>query len=264
MRRKKLSPDRMSHVVVGLKGGEVARTTQYVNQTEVPPLCPGWQIYVQECIRRILAGRLSDQELRCVDRQLASHLELVISIYVHERLIRTSPITWNDLVADLETFASASTSLLDELNKLSPVSPVWVRIQKQNPRVSPANGRAFVAELSEAARAALVHAKAEKAEGKKRTYTGPWIDLVNALANLFQATGLNPTAAKSSNAAAPKPSQFVVFVWTVITTAVPKLLREHVSGTQSSMAGEISKVLAKRPKSGRPNLRGHFTNFSTK
>ena len=35
-----------------------------------------------------------------------------------------------------------------------------------------------------------------------------------------------------------------------MTTAVPELLREHVSGTQSSMAGEINEVLAKRRKSG--------------
>jgi hypothetical protein len=32
--------------------------------------------------------------------------------------------------------------------------------------------------------------------------------------------------------------------------AVPELLREHVSGTQSTMAGEINEVLAKRRNRG--------------
>jgi hypothetical protein len=265
----------MSHIEVRLKGikaaqplrlkdVEVARTTLYVNQTEVPPLCQDWDIEVWKCLESFLAGRLSNQELCCIDfkRQLISRLELVITIYVQARLIRTSPIYWDDLMSDLEAFAAASTSLLDELNKLSPANPVWVRIQRQDPRANLANARMFTAALSKATRAAFVHAEAEKAEGKGLTYTGPWIGLVNELADLFEAVGLRTTAAKTSNAADPKPSSFVEFVWTVMTTAVPESLREHVSGTQSSMAGEINEVLAKRRKSGRANLRGPFHELS--
>jgi hypothetical protein len=265
LRRKKLSPDRMILIEVGLKGDKVARTTQYVNQTEVPSLCPDWEIFVQRCVRSFLAGRPSHQEASCNEyqRQLIRHLELVISIYVQERLIRTSPITWDDLLSNLEAFAAALTPILEKLNKLSPADPVWVRIQKQNPRASLANARAVITALSENARAALARAKAERAEGKGRTYTGPWIDLVNALADLFEAIGLKLTAAKSSRAADPRTSQFVVFVWTVMTKTVPERLREYVSGTQSSMAGEINKVLAKRRKSGRSARGAYFTNFPT-
>ena len=252
----------MIHTEVRLKGSKVARTTHYVNQTEVPPLCLGWQIWVRKCVQSFLTDRLSNQESCCIDYQheLICHLELVVSIYVQERLIRVSPITWDDLVSDLEAFATASTAFLDELNKLSPLNPVCVRIQRQDPRSNPVNVRRVIAALSEATHAALVCAKAEKAEGKGRTYAGPWIDLVNGLADLFEAIGLRPTAAKTSNAADPKPSKFIVFVWTVMTTAVPELLREHVSGTQSSMAGEINEVLAKRRKSR--GKRGPFHELS--
>jgi hypothetical protein len=256
----------MSLIEVGLKGNEVARTTQYVNWTEVPSLCPDWQIFVQRCVRSFLADRSPNQEPGCIayQRQLIRHLELVISIYVQERLIRTRPITWDHLLSDLEEFAAALTPILEKLNKLFPADPVWVRIQRQEPRASPANARAVIAALSENARAALACAKAERAEGKGRTYTGPWIDLVNALADLFEASGLKCTATKTSRARDPQTSQFVAFVWTVMTTAVPKSLREYVSGTQSSMAGEINKVLAKRRKSGQSTPRGaYFMNFST-
>jgi hypothetical protein len=160
------------------------------------------------------------------------------------------------LLSNLEAFAAALRPILEKLNKLSP--RVWVRIQGQDPRTSLANARAFITALSEDTRAAL--ARAERAEGKGRTYTGPWID---ALADLFEAIGLNCTAAKSSRAADPQTSQFVVFVWTVMTTAVPELLREYVAGTQSSMAGEINNVLAKRRKLGGRPRGANFTNFPT-
>jgi hypothetical protein len=261
----------MSQIEVRLKGikaaqplcfkdVEVARTTLYVNQTEVPPLCQGWQIEVWKCVESFLAGGLTNQERCCIERHLIYDLELAITVYVQKRLICTKPITWDDLMSDLEAFAAASTALFDVLNKLSPANPVWVRIQRQDPRANLANARMFTAALSKATRAALVDAEVEKAEGKGLTYTSPWIDLVNELADLFEAIGLRTTAAKTSNAADPKPSKFVAFVWTVMKTAVPKFLREHVSGTQSSMASEINEVLAKRRRSGRANLRGHFTN----
>jgi hypothetical protein len=246
-----------------LKNVEVVRTTQYVNQTEVPPLCQDWHIDVWKCVESFLAGRLTNQERRCIERQLIYDLELAITVYVQKRLIRTTkPITWDDLMSDLEAFAAASTALFEKLNKLSPANPVWVRIQRQDPRANLANACIFIDALSKATRAALVHAEAEKAEGKGLTYTSPWIELVSELADLFEATGLRTTAAKTSNAADPKPSKFVAFVWTVMTTAVPESLREHVSGTQSSMAGEINEVLAKRRKSGRANLRGPFHELS--
>ena len=126
-----------------LKGVKVARTTQYVNKTEVPPLCPGWQIEVRKCVESFWRAVCPIRNRCCIEyeRQLICHLELVITIYVQERLIRTSPITWDDLMSDLEAFAAASTPLLDKLNKLSPVSPVWVRIQRQDPRASLANAR---------------------------------------------------------------------------------------------------------------------------
>jgi len=254
----------MSLIEVGLKGNKVARTTHYVNRTKVPSLCPDWQIVMQKCVRSFLAGRSSSPEPSCIEyqRQFVRHLDLVISIYVQERLIRTSPITWDDLLPNLEAFAAALTPVLEKLNKLSPADPVWVRIQRQDPRANLANARAVITALSEDTRAALARARAERAEGKGQTYTGPWIDLVNALADLFEAIGLKCTAAKSSRAADPHTSQFVVFVWTVMTTAVPKSLREYVSGTQSSMAGEINKVLAKRRNSGRSTPRGVFHEFS--
>ena len=114
-------------IEVGLKGNEVARTTQYVNWTEVPSLCPDWQIFVQRCVRSFLADRSPNQEPGCIayQRQLIRHLELVISIYVQERLIRTRPITWDRLLSDLEEFAAALTPILEKLNKLSPADPVW-------------------------------------------------------------------------------------------------------------------------------------------
>jgi hypothetical protein len=241
-----------------LKDAEVARTTQYVNQTEVPPLCPGWQIEARKCVDSLLAGRLSNQECHCVQYALLRHLELVITSYVHERLLRTSPITWDNLISDLEAFAAASAPFLDKSNNLSAINPIWRRIQEQDPHASLANTREVIAKLSEATHAALKHAEAEKAAGKGRTYTGPWVDLINRLADLFEAIGLRPTAAKTSNAADPRPSNFVAFVRTVMTMAVPELLREHVSGTQSTMAGEINEVLAKR-QSGLKACGGHFT-----
>jgi hypothetical protein len=233
-----------------LKDAEVARTSLHLNQTEVPRLCPGWQIEVRKCVGTFLAGRLSNQECYCVQDALLRHLELVITSYVHERLIRTSPITWDNLISDLEAFAAASAPFLDKLNKLSPIDSVWRRIQAQDPHASLANTRGVIAKLSRAIHAALKHAEAEKAAGKGRTYSGPWIDLINRLADLFEAIGLRPTAAKTSNAVEPRPSNFVVFVWTVMRMAVPESLREHVSGTQSSMAARINEVLAKRRNRG--------------
>jgi hypothetical protein len=96
----------MSLIEFGLKGNKVARTTQYVNRTEVPSLCPDWRIFVQRCVRSFLADRSYNQEPSCIKyrRRLIRHLELVISIYVQERLIRNQPDHVGRLVVQSRSF----------------------------------------------------------------------------------------------------------------------------------------------------------------
>jgi hypothetical protein len=262
LRQKPLSPDRESHIEVRLKGTNVKRTTAYINNTETPPLCAGWQIHVKNYIRKILECRHSDGELCCIESNFVYHLEIIIGVYVSERISRIKPFTWDDLTSELETLENASLALLNILSKLTHSNPVWIRIERHDPRLNLANARAMIIPLVEAAHTASLRAKTEKAEGKGLTYTGPWNNLIMALADLFEAIDLKATAAKASRAKNPKPSLFVEFVWMVMTNAVPQLVREHVTGTQSSMAGEVSKVLAERRKpTATTQLRGSFTKF---
>jgi hypothetical protein len=265
VRRKKLSPDQTRLIEVRLKGVEhgldhtkVVGVTPYVNKREVPPLCPTWQVVVPEFLRSLLVGRFSAPEARCIERTIVPHLETILVTYVYQRLVRTSPITWNDLMSDLERLSTASKSLLGVLNGLSPADAVWLRLQAEAPGTSLSGVRGAVATLSQITEAALVRARDQRAEGKVGTYTEPWINLIKGLAGLFEAMGLKPTAAKGSRAAKPKTSPFVEFVWVVMRGAVPKSMREHVSGVQASMAGEVSKVLADRRKEGQSKLQGLF------
>jgi hypothetical protein len=258
-RRKELSPDRTLHIDVRLKGipsggsplqYTSSRAVPIINGTAVPPLRDGWI----QCLANHFWNGLSTGELQ--------YLELVIANYVNERVIRTKPITWKELLSELHGISAAAKSLMDELNKRATNDAIWTRVLRQLPEDQRddfmlSKVRSVVSVLS-IANAALSRAKSEKAGGKGRTHKGPWIDLVNALADMFELKGGTATAAKNlCDGASAKPSSFVELVWTVMTCAVPDGLREHATASKNAMSNAISKVLIRR-KAGKKRPTGPF------
>jgi hypothetical protein len=184
------------------------------------------------------------------------YLELVITNYVQQRVVRTNPITWRELLSDLDAISAAAKSLFDELGKRAIINdPVWPRIWRElsedrRDDFELKKVRSFASVLSRATKAALSQAKSEQAEGKGLTHKDPWIDLVNALAYLFERKGGKATAAKNLHGGiSAKPSAFVELVWTVMTCAVPDGMREHSTASKNAMSNAISKVLKQRKTS---------------
>jgi hypothetical protein len=252
MRRKDLPPDRTCFIEVRVKKNssgiyEPVRVTQYVNKAAVPQLSAGWGL----AVAKLFPNSLSQRELR--------YLELVIANYVNERLVRTNPITWNALLDDLQALSSASKVLLGELNKRGHDDSIWQRVSKELPPegFALATVRPLVSILSDAARAAISRAETERKKGVKRDHKEPWLRLVNELADLFELKLGRATAAKNlRDLAAAKPSPFVEFVWTIVTSAVPPQLREHTA-SKNAMSKAVSDVLV-RPKTGRKRPTGPF------
>jgi hypothetical protein len=254
MRRKKLSPDRTSLIELRLKKNssgrydlKPVRITQYLNKAPVPTLAGDWRLAVAE---HFPTG-LSQHELWC--------LQSAIADYVSGRLVLTNPISWKVVLYDLRALSTASKSLLGEINKRSPEDSIWQRVLKETPPASLALAtvRSFLSKLSDATRAALSKAELEKNEGVSRDYKEPWSRLVNELADLFELKVGKATAAKNlRNLAAARPSPFVEFVWTVVTSAVPTQLREHTA-SKNAMSKAVSDVLV-RAKSGKGRPTGPF------
>jgi hypothetical protein len=254
MRRKELSPDRTNYLEIGLKKNsagqyETVRVTQYLNKAAVPPLGDTWKLAVPKHFPK----GLSQREIR--------YLEMVAANYVNERVVRTNPIAWNDLLGELRELSDASKHLLGQINNrgLGSGDSIWQRVLKEAPPGNLALPalRSLLSTLSDAIQAALARAVAEKSGGRKRDYTEPWFRLVNELADLFELKVGKATAAKNlRNLAAANPSPFVEFVWTIVTSAVPIQLREHTA-SKNAMSKAVSDVLV-RPKTGKERPAGPF------
>lgn len=261
-KRKALSPDHTSHIEVRLKGiprgGSLSQATSYntvemVNRTAVPHLGDRWK---QSVAKHFLNG-LSESEFR--------YLELVIANYVRQRVVRTNPITWKELLSDLDAISAAAKSLFDELGKRTITNdPIWPRIWRElsedrRDDFELKKVRSFASEFSRATKGALSQAKSEQAGGKGLTHEGPWIDLVNALAYLFERKGGKATAAKNLHGGiSAKPSAFVELVWTVMTCAVPDGLREHSTASKNAMSNAISRKVLKQRKTSKKTPTGPF------
>jgi hypothetical protein len=247
-RQKVLAPDRSHHLEVRVKRSpkffDVTRVTQFINRTAVLPLCDGWQARVGTHF----SSDLTSGELR--------YLEYVLCDYV---IKRTGPVPWEELLRRLDGVLTAASAFRDALTELDLSDFVWKRIRRELPagrrdNLLPGNVLREVSTFSNAVNAALARAKEEKAKGNNRNHGGPFEDLVNALADLFERKGERPTAAKSSSAGNPKLSPFVALVVTVMLYAVPSKLREHLgsggtggaAGSESAMTAAIAKVLARR------------------
>lgn len=265
-KRKGLSPDKTFHVEVSLKGiprggsplqFKSSRTVAIINGMAVPKLRDGWK----NSIAKHFLNGLSEGELQ--------YLEIVIVNYCNERVIRTNPITWEKLLSELDAISAAAKSLFDELEKRAIINdPIWPRVWKEllkdrrgDFELNMVRSSALV--LSSATKAALARARSEKNEGKGRTYNGPWTDLVNALADLFEVKGGTATAAKNlRGGATAKPSAFVELVWTVMECAVPVELREYATASKNAMSNAVSDVLV-RSTASKKRPTGPFWNFST-
>jgi hypothetical protein len=254
MRRKELSPDKTILIEVGFKRNSTgqydlkpARVTQYVNKAKVPTLSGDWRL----AVAKHFPNSLSQLELL--------YLELVIANYVNTRLILTNPITWNVVLDDLRALSAATKLLLGEISKRSPEDSIWQRVLKETspPGLALVTVRSFLLNLSDSVQAALSRAEAEKNKGAKRDHKEAWLRLVNELADLFELKVAKATAAKNlRNLAAAKPSPFVEFVWTIVTSAVPTRLREHTA-SKNAMSKAVSDVLV-RTKTGKERPTGPF------
>jgi hypothetical protein len=263
-RRKGLSPDHTSHVEIRLKGNpngssrlQFTSSSAFLilNGTKVPSLRDGWV----QSVAKHFANGLSNSDLQ--------YVEVVIANYVNERVIRTKPITWKELLSGIDATSAAAKTLFAELNKRSSINdPIWLRVLRQIPEerrddFTLNKVRSIVSVLTTAANAALSEAKSEKAEGKERTYKGPWIDLVNGLADIFELKVGTPSAPKNLRDGSPaKPSAFVNLVWTVMTTAVPDGLGEHATASINAMSNAVSHVL-KRRGTDKKSSTGPFREF---
>lgn len=263
-KRKGLSPDHTSHIQILLKGIPSGGTplefkssdvVPVINGMAVPPLRDGWN----KSIAKHFLNGLSEGELQ--------YLEIVIVNYCNERVIRTNPITWEKLLSELDAISAAAKSLSDELEKRAIINdPIWPRVWKELPKdrrgdfdLNTVRSSALV--LSSATKAALARARSEKNEGKGRTYNGPWTDLVNALADLFEVKGGTATAAKNlRGGATAKPSAFVELVWTVMECAVPVELREYATASKNAMSNAVSDVLV-RSTASKKRPTGPFLEF---
>ena len=245
-RRKGLSPDKTFHVEVSLQGiprggsplqFKSSRTVAIINGMAVPKLRDGWK----NSIAKHFLNGLSEGELQ--------YLEIVILNYCNERVIRTNPITWEKLLSELDAISAAAKSLSNELPK----------DRRGDSDLNTVRSSALA--LSSATEAALARARCEKNEGKGRTYNGPWTDLVNALADLFEVKGGKATAAKNLRyGGSAKPTIFVELVWTVMECAVPVPLREYTTASKTAMANAVSNALV-RSTASKKRPTGPFRKF---
>ena len=263
-RRKGLSPDKTFHVEVSLQGiprggsplqFKSSRTVAIINGMAVPKLRDGWK----NSIAKHFLNGLSEGELQ--------YLEIVILNYCNERVIRTNPITWEKLLSELDAISAAAKSLSDELKKRAIINdPIWPRVWNELPKDRRGDSdlntvRSSALALSSATEAALARARCEKNEGKGRTYNGPWTDLVNALADLFEVKGGKATAAKNLRyGGSAKPTIFVELVWTVMECAVPVPLREYTTASKTAMANAVSNALV-RSTASKKRPTGPFRKF---
>ena len=207
-----------------------------VNRQVVPPLPEGWQSKVQAC-----DGTLSSEHLATIER--------LVSRYTAERVARLDgAIEWKETIERIRRMANASNALLGELNDwrggygliwrlLEQISGIGGLKPLTHDEVYPA-----VSRLHGATSAAVVQMASDREAGGSLSERKPWDDLVLGLASLWRDTGRVPTASKSGRAGYAKPSAFAQLVWTVVTAAVPKPLRQY-TGSQGAMQTAISNAL---------------------
>jgi hypothetical protein len=91
-------------------------------------------------------------------------------------------------------------------------------------------------------------AHAGYAQKRKAYRLGTFGRLIGSLKFVFETEGAIATAAKSSRAKSPKPSAFVLFVWSLMQT-LPESIREHVH-SMPAMEKPISTKLKYWRRSG--------------
>ena len=91
-------------------------------------------------------------------------------------------------------------------------------------------------------------AHAGYAQKRKAYRLGTFGRLIGSLKFVFETEGAIATAAKSSRAKSPKPSAFVLFVWSLMQT-LPESIREHVH-SMPAMEEPISTKLKYWRRSG--------------
>jgi hypothetical protein len=203
-----------------------------------------------------------------------TNLSSAIGAYVAHRLIRVHPITWDDLLVRFGVVGDAVGVLVDELGGpplgLKQPSVDWqlrivrdaafgriaAELRREKPDQDVGSIRACIRTLGKVVPAAVSRALAERAAGKTISHDRPFFAFISELADIFEFNvGARPTATKTSNAEKPNISTFVEFVWVMMTTAVPKALREHTA-SPDAMSKAVSAVLAKLRKT--PRTRRYF------
>jgi hypothetical protein len=207
-----------------------------VNRQVVPPLPVGWQRKVQAC-----DGTLSSEHLATIER--------LVRRYTAERVARLDgAIEWKETIERTRRFANAYNALLGELNDWrAGYGLIWRRVEQisgigglkplTHDEVYP-----IVSRLHSATSAAVVQMASDREAGGSLSEREPWNDLVLGLASLWRDTGRVPTASKSGRTEYAKPSAFAQLVWTVVTAAVPKPLRQY-TGSQGAMQSATSNAL---------------------
>jgi hypothetical protein len=164
-------------------------------------------------------------------------------------------IEWTETIKRMRRLANATGALLGELNDWrAGYGLIWRRFEQisgiselkplTHDEVYP-----VVSRLHSAASAAVVQMASDRETGGSLSQREPWNGLVLGLASLWRDTGRVPTAPKSRRAGYAKPSPFAQLVWTVVTEAVPKPLRQHTASRgamQSAIASALSFGAATR------------------
>jgi hypothetical protein len=209
-----------------------------VNGVLVPNLQTGW---TERVVPRFPTKLPNDQ---------LAELEKVLDEYVCARVACINAITWIELRSRFERIAKISGALLKELSDWSSTYPIaWRKIS----RVAERHGQdrlghddvyPIVSRLHGSCVHALEEAKRARDAGARGDHRAPWIALIRDLRRLFEQAGGRATAAKNLRGGlSARPSSFVELVWSVMTEAVPKELREHAH-SKSAMANQISRALA--------------------
>jgi hypothetical protein len=227
------------------------------NNQIVPPLESGWQ----NTVETIVGKAPSPADFGCI--------ELVAKQYVAERVARqVNPIEWRETIARIERICRASKLLLNELNDWGDgYNLIWRRVEQ----ISKIGGLSalthndvypIISRLYSALSAAVIQAQSEHQQGAVLSHQEPWELLVTQLADFWTKAGGSATAPKSGRGGYAPASPFVQLVWTVMTCAVPKHLREFTA-SPGAMQAAISKALSvARQKASGPFSKKRVLNKS--
>jgi hypothetical protein len=160
---------------------------------------------------------------------------------------------WRETIARLKGITRASELLLDALNdQREGYNFIW----KLLGQISARDGLAplthddvypIVSRLFAASSAAPKKAELDRRQGAALSHREPWSFLVTELARMWTHAGGSVAAPKSGRAGYAQASPFVQLVWTVMTRAVPKSLRQYTA-SRGAMQAAISRVLSRERK----------------